>query len=174
MNAGAHDSSLAEVVEALELVCPDGMYWVGADEVAWSYRHAELPPATVVTAVRLGLHPSEREEVLATHRALLRLRRQRQPRGVRTFGSAFKNPPGDSAGRLLDMAGVKGVRRGGAEISSVHANFIANVGEATCADVLILMGMMREAVHQRFDVLLEPEVRLLGAPFPWEGGTATY
>ena len=172
MNAGAHGACMADIVEALELVGPDGTAWVEADEVAWSYRHVDLPSATVVTAVRLSLRPGERDEVLTRHRALLRLRRQSQPRGVRTFGSAFKNPPGDSAGRLLDVAGVKGLRRGGAEVSHVHANFIANVGEATCADVLILMGMMRDVVRQRCDVVLEPEVRLLGAPFPWEAGTA--
>ena len=172
MNAGAHGVCMADVVEALELVGPGGTDWVTADELEWSYRHVELPPATFVTAVRLGLRPGGRDEVLARHRSLLRLRRQSQPRGVRTFGSAFRNPQGGSAGRLLEAAGVKGLRRGGAEVSHVHANFIANVGEATCADVLILMGMMRDTVRQRFDVVLEPEVRLLGAPFPWEGGTA--
>jgi UDP-N-acetylenolpyruvoylglucosamine reductase len=172
MNAGAHGARMADIVEALELVGPAGTAWVGADRVAWSYRHVDLPPATVVTAVRLRLRPDARDEVLARHRGLLRTRRQSQPRGVRTFGSAFKNPPGDSAGRLLDAAGAKGLRRGGAEVSHVHANFVANVGEATCADVLILMGMMREVVKQRFDIALEPEVRLIGAAFPWEGGTA--
>ena len=88
------------------------------------------------------------------------------------FGSVFANPPGDVAGRLLEAAGMKGVRRGGAQVSNMHANFLTNVGDATAADVLGLMAMMREAVWRRSGVLLEPEVRLLGAEFPWERGEA--
>ena len=167
MNAGAHGGWLGQAVDAVELAGPWGVGWVQASEFEWSYRRCGLPPASMVTAVRLRLLPSTREAVVGRHRVLLRVRRLSQPRGVRTFGSTFKNPPGDSAGRLLDHAGMKGVYRGGAEISSVHANFIVNHGDATAADVLVLMAMMRQAVERRFGVSLEPEVRLLGAAFPW-------
>jgi UDP-N-acetylmuramate dehydrogenase len=87
---------------------------------------------------------------------------------VRTFGSVFKNPREESAGRLLESAGLKGVRRGGAQVSPVHANFLANVGEASATDVLGLMAMMREAVYLKHGLYLEPEVSLLGAAFPWQ------
>jgi UDP-N-acetylmuramate dehydrogenase len=168
MNAGAHGGSLSDVVEALETAGPDGVACHRADEITWGYRSCRLPVRSVVTAVQLALVPGDRALILQQHRSLLRTRRQTQPRGVRTFGSTFKNPPGESAGRLLERAGMKGVRRGGAQVSPVHANFIANVGEATAADVLALMGMMRDAVVRRTGIVLEPEVTLLGARFPWE------
>ena len=82
------------------------------------------------------------------------------------------NPAGGGAGRLIDAAGLKGVRRGGAEISRVHANFLVNLGDATTADVLALMSLMRQQVRRTSDVSLEPEVRLLGTCFPWEPSSA--
>lgn len=168
MNAGAHGGCLADAVQAVELATPEGIGWVPADELSWEYRRCAFPPAAVVTSVAFGLSPGSGERILAHHRALLRVRRQTQPRGARTFGSTFKNPEGESAGRLLESAGMKGVRRGGAEVSALHANFVANMGDASTADVVGLMVMMREAVQLRHGVSLEPEVRLLGAAFPWQ------
>jgi UDP-N-acetylenolpyruvoylglucosamine reductase len=168
MNAGAYGGWLGQVVDAVEVAGPEGVRWVPASALEWSYRHCALPADHLVTAAKLRLTAATREEVVARHRDLLRARRLSQPRGLRTFGSTFKNPPGDSAGRLLDEAGLKGVRRGGAEVSSLHANFIVNVGEATATDVLALMAMMHRTVHQRTGVVLVPEVRLLGVAFPWE------
>lgn len=168
MNAGAHGRCLADVVDAVHLVTEEGTGWVGGDLLQWAYRSWGLPETVVVTAVSLRLVQGEREDILEHHRVLLGSRRRSQPRGARTFGSVFKNPEGDYAGRLLESAGLKGIRRGGAQVSPVHANFILNVGDATAADVLGLMTMMRGTVAERFDVLLEPEVHLLGAAFPWE------
>ena len=168
MNAGAHGSSMANVVEAVEFVSASGISWVSAEALEWSYRSCGVPRGSVVTAARLRLVSGDAESILQFQRALLRTRRQTQPRGNRTFGSVFKNPPGESAGRLLDAAGLKGVHRGGAEVSTVHANFVVNMGDATTADVLALMGLMRQGVHRMSGILLEPEVKLLGAPFPWE------
>jgi UDP-N-acetylenolpyruvoylglucosamine reductase len=168
MNAGAHGHWLSEVVEGVEVVGPGGVEWLSGDEVEWGYRSCRLPLAGVVTAVRMTLTADSRDGVVGRHRELLRVRRATQPRGVRTFGSTFKNPLGDSAGRLLDLAGMRGARRGGAQVSGVHANFIVNVGDATATDVLALMTMMRGAVWHRFEIELEPEVRLLGADFPWQ------
>jgi UDP-N-acetylmuramate dehydrogenase len=168
MNAGAHGSSMGDVVEAVELVSADGASWVRGKNLEWNYRSCVIPRGTVVTAARLRLASGSAESILQCQRSLLRARRQTQPRGARTFGSVFKNPPGDSAGRLLDAAGLKGVHRGGAEVSTIHANFVVNLGDATTADVLALMGMMREGVHRMSGILLEPEVKLLGASFPWE------
>jgi UDP-N-acetylmuramate dehydrogenase len=169
MNAGAHGSSLADVLEAVELATPAGLFWVAADELDWGYRSSNLPTGAVVTAAALSLTPASGAEILARHRTLLRVRRQTQPRGVRTFGSTFKNPPGESAGRLLESAGLKGASRGGAAVSALHANFISNSGDASSTDVLGLMTMMREAVYVKHRIFLEPEVRLVGARFPWQG-----
>jgi UDP-N-acetylmuramate dehydrogenase len=169
MNAGAHGGSISDVVEEMELVSAAGMARISGEDVEWDYRSCGLPPGSVVTGVRLRLVTGESEAILLHQRTLLRARMQSQPRGSRTFGSAFKNPTGDSAGRLLDRAGLKGVHRGGAEVSTVHANFVVNHGDATTSDVLTLMGLMRQGVERMSGVLLEPEVKLLGASYPWEG-----
>lgn len=168
MNAGAHGRCLADVAEAVELTSAAGARWVPGHALEWAYRSCTLPGGSVVTAVRFELAAGDPAAILEYQRSLLRARRISQPRGVRTFGSVFKNPPGNTAGRLLEEAGLKGVHRGGAEVSSVHANFLVNLGDATTADVLALMSLMRQAVYRASGVLLEPEVKLLGANFPWD------
>jgi UDP-N-acetylmuramate dehydrogenase len=168
MNAGAHGWSLADVVEHVEVASASGLRWIPGDALEWGYRYCRLPEKSVVTAARLRLTAGDPVGILEHHRSLLRERRASQPRTVRTFGSVFKNPPGDAAGRLLEAAGLKGVRRGGAEVSTVHANFMVNLGDATTADVLALMSLMRQGVQRTSGFLLEPEVKLLGAVFPWE------
>lgn len=170
MNAGAHGGELARAVEAVQVTCGDGVRWLAADGLEWGYRHCGLPAGAVVTAARLRLQQAPEADIRALHRRYLQQRRQGQPRGARTFGSTFRNPPGDSAGRLLDLAGMKGARHGGAEVSTVHANFIVNCGDARASDVLYLMALMREAVYRKHELLLEPEVRVLGARLPWEPG----
>ena len=167
-NAGAHGWSLADVVEEVEISSGSGLRWMPADALECGYRYCRLPEDSIVTAVRMRLTSGDRTAILEQHRSLLRKRRTTQPRAARTFGSVFKNPPGEPAGRLLEAAGLKGVRRGGAEVSRVHANFVVNLGDATTTDVLTLMSLMRQGVHRSSGILLEPEVRLLGAAFPWE------
>ncbi|MFH1833999.1 MAG: UDP-N-acetylmuramate dehydrogenase [bacterium] len=168
MNAGAHGRWLSELTQEVEVVSSSGSRWVPAEQLEWGYRYCRIPAASVITAARLSLTPGDPPKILEYHRSLLRARRDTQPRGARSFGSAFKNPPGDAAGRLLDAAGLKGVRQGGAEVSTIHANFLVNVGDATTADVLALMSLMRQEVHRTSGILLEPEVRLVGTAFPWE------
>jgi UDP-N-acetylmuramate dehydrogenase len=168
MNAGAYGWCMRDVVQEVEIVTAAGARWVAAGELEWGYRYCRLPRRSVVTAARIGLRPADCNVVLECQRELLRQRRQKQPRSVRTFGSAFKNPPGQHAGRLVEAAGLKGVRRGGAEISTVHGNFLVNHGDATTADVLALMTLMRQGVERMSGIALEPEVKLLGASFPWD------
>ena len=118
--------------------------------------------------MRFGLVPDEPAVILERHETILQMRRAVQPQGVWTFGSTFKNPSGGAAGRLLEAAGLKGERSGGAEVSRVHANFVVNLGDASTTDILALMGHMRSRVYETSGVWLEPEVRLLGAGFPWQ------
>jgi UDP-N-acetylmuramate dehydrogenase len=175
MNAGAHAWCVADVAQSLYVVSSEGQGWVDADLLDWGYRSSGLPDGAVVTAVAFELTHGDRTEILEHHRRLLGVRRRTQPRGVRSFGSTFRNPERDYAGRLLESSGLKGVRRGGAQVSNVHANFITNLGDASATDVLALMVMMRGTVADRQGVLLEPEVRLLGARFPWaedDGGSS--
>ncbi len=171
MNAGACGWCMRDVVQEVELASATGDAWLPAENLEWGYRFCRLPERSVVTAVRIRLDRADPRECLARQRVYLRQRREKQPRSVRTFGSAFKNPPGQHAGRLVEAAGLKGLRRGGAEISRVHGNFLLNLGDASTADVLALMAMMREAVERTSGVVLEPEVRLLGCRFPWETGS---
>jgi UDP-N-acetylmuramate dehydrogenase len=89
-------------------------------------------------------------------------RRATQPIEQRSLGSTFKNPSGDSAGRLIDACGLKGLRIGGAQVSPKHANFIVNLGGASADDVLALMAEMRDRVQERFGIELEPEIRVVG------------
>ena len=168
MNAGAYGWCMRDVVREVQIVTAAGVHWVAAQDLEWGYRYCLLPKDSVVTAARLELMPAECAAVMECQRGYLRQRREKQPRSVRTFGSSFKNPPGQHAGRLVDAAGLKGLRRGGAEISSVHGNFLVILGDATTADVLALMTLMRQGVERMSGVTLEPEVRLLGASFPWD------
>jgi len=168
MNAGAYGWCLRDVLEEIQIVSADGMRWVPAGDLEWGYRFCRLPERSVVTAARIRLTPADCQTVLECQRGYLRQRREKQPRSVRTFGSTFKNPPGQHAGRLVEASGLKGVRCGGAEISTVHGNFLVNLGDATTADVLVLMVLMRQGVERVSGITLEPEVRLLGASFPWD------
>ncbi len=168
MNAGAYGWCMRDILTGIQIVTAEGVRWVSPDGLEWGYRFCGLPERSVVTAVRITLMPADCKAVMECQRGYLRQRREKQPRSVRTFGSAFKNPPGNHAGRLVETAGLKGVRKGGAEISSVHGNFLVNLGDATTADVLTLMALMRQGVERVSGILLEPEVKLLGAEFPWD------
>ena len=120
-------------------------------------------PEIVILAARLLLEQSRREAVLAKQERLNEMRRLAQPPGA-SMGSMFKNPPGDFAGRLIEAAGLKGVRRGGAEISQQHGNFFINTGSATAADILALIAMAKEKVADEFGVELELEIEVVGEP----------
>jgi UDP-N-acetylmuramate dehydrogenase len=172
MNAGAYGCCMADIVEEVDMASASGPRTVSTADMDWGYRTCSLPLQVMVTAIRFGLTPGNPEVILERQRDILRKRRSVQPQGVRTFGSTFKNPSGGAAGRLVEAAGLKGERRGGAEISRVHANFLVNLGNATTADVLALMSLMRAEVFRTSGVLLEPEVRLLGGGFPWESSVS--
>ena len=128
-NAGAYGRAFSDVLTEVQLATVEGVRWVQAGGLDWEYRHCRLPGGAVVTAARFGLERDEPESILERHRSILDMRRAVQPQGVNTFGSTFKNPSGGAAGRLLDAAGLKGERRGGAEVSKVHANFVVNLGD---------------------------------------------
>jgi UDP-N-acetylmuramate dehydrogenase len=168
MNAGAYGWCMRDTLRGIQVVSAEGVRWIAPEDLEWGYRHCGLPPRTIVTAVRISLMPSDCDAVMQCQRGYLKQRREKQPRSVRTFGSTFKNPPGHHAGRMVEAAGLKGMRHGGAEISTVHGNFLVNLGDATTGDVLALMGLMRQGVERVSGIVLEPEVRLLGASFPWD------
>ena len=163
MNAGAYGGDVAGAAIAVEGLDAGGEPAVLPREaLGFRYRGAALPPRFVVTAVRFALR---REDPAAVHRRLEEVRQRRvasQPHGRANAGSIFKNPAGDHAGRLIDVAGLKGARVGRARISERHANFIVNEGGASAEDVKGLMDLAQRVVWERNGVWLEPEVRFVG------------
>jgi UDP-N-acetylmuramate dehydrogenase len=131
------------------------------DDLRFSYRYATLEPG-IVTEVVLEFPRVAPAEAYDRIRRAIEYRNSTQDTRLPSAGCAFKNPPGVSAGRLIDQAGLKGNRIGDAMVSPRHANFIVNLGQATCDDVLSLMEHVQRRVNRAFHVLLEPEVRLVG------------
>lgn len=164
MNAGANGSSIGSLVQEVLLLSPDGeFYRRSQEELGFSYRSSILQRdlAIVVEASFLG-RPRERSLIKEDMERFIARRKSTQPLSYPNAGSVFKNPPGDSAGRLIEAAGLKGLRIGGAQISTVHANFIINLGPATARDVLALITRARETVLERFGVELKLEVKYIG------------
>jgi UDP-N-acetylenolpyruvoylglucosamine reductase len=163
MNAGAYGSDWRAVMIDAVVVDAEGPRSVTADDLGLSYRHSALVAGDVVAQVRFRLEPRPRDEIKAAVAELLAQRKATQPTTKRTFGSVFKNPPGElGAGALVEQCGLKGFGIGGAVISERHANFIENTGGATSADAVALMAEARRRVHERFGIELEHEVRFLG------------
>jgi UDP-N-acetylmuramate dehydrogenase len=161
MNAGAYGQEILDVLGWAEVVEEDGSIrrlerW----EVEGGYRWSVLGKGRVVTSVELVLR-AEDSETLKARVQQVRARRQGVLPPEPSAGSVFRNPPGDFAGRLLELAGCKGLRRGGAEVSPRHANVIVNVGGASAADVRWLVAQMAGRVRERFGVGLELELKVL-------------
>ena len=176
MNANAYGGQLAEVLEWVEVCSPDGVERRRPDRLGFGYRSSNLGSGEIVSRAAFRLDPGDPEEIRAAMATMRRRRHDAQPKGIKTFGSTFKNPEderaeGRSAGQLLEAAGCGGLEQGGARFSAKHANFVENRGDATTADVLKLMAAGRRRVHERFGVELEPEVQVLGEvtwPEDWE------
>jgi UDP-N-acetylenolpyruvoylglucosamine reductase len=167
MNANAYGGDLARVLEWVDVTTPSGTDRRAPEELGFQYRRSNLAPGEIVARASFGLSPSEPGAVKETLAEMRSARRAAQPSGIKTFGSTFKNPEdprseGRSAGVLLDEAGCRGLTVGGARFSEKHANFVENMGDATTADVIALMGEGRRRVRERFGVELEPEVQILG------------
>lgn len=166
MNAGAFGGEIASVLDAVHGVDPaSGPCVLPRDALRFGYRFFELPRGFVVTGVDFTLRPDAPDAIRARIADAKRRREAHQPLGLPNAGSIFKNPPGTHAGRLIESAGLKGRRVGGAMVSERHANFIVNVGEATAAEVKQLMDEIAQSVFQREAIQLVPEIKLLG---DWE------
>jgi UDP-N-acetylmuramate dehydrogenase len=163
MNAGAFGGEIAKVVTLVHGVTESGeALALSKDDVKFAYRRTELPAHFIITRVDFELARGDRMQLTARVAELHAKRASRQPRGVPNAGSIFKNPPGNFAGKLLEGAGLKGTRLGGAAFSDQHANFIVNLGGAQAAEVRALIDMARNKVKEQSGVWLEPEVRLVG------------
>lgn len=166
MNGGAWGHEIGERLQAIEFVDYSGhLMVVPVSELKLLYRKLDLKKGDldnwIISSVTFALHPGREEQIRLRCEQYLERRRGKQPTGVASAGSFFKNPPGDSAGRLIEAAGLKGVSCGQAMVSNVHANFIVNTGRATAADIVALMQQVQDVVFQQFGVRLEPEVQIL-------------
>lgn len=163
MNAGSYGKEIKNVTTYLKVLSPGGgVARKGKRHLFFSYRNLKLEPGEVILSGGLKVSLGEVEAVQQEARRLWSQRRSAQPLGQPSCGSVFKNPPGAFAGELIERAGLKGVERGKAQVSTRHANFIVNQGGARAKDVLNLMNLIRTRVRRQFGVLLEPEVRLWG------------
>jgi UDP-N-acetylmuramate dehydrogenase len=174
MNANAYGGQLAEVLEWVDVATAAGVGRRVPEQLGFGYRSSSLGPGEVVAQVSFRLRPDDPAAIRARLEEMRGRRREAQPSGIKTFGSTFKNPGderagGRSAGQLLEAAGCRGLRHGGARFSEKHANFVENTGEATTAEILELMAEGRRRVHGRFGVVLEPEVQVLGE-VEWPSG----
>ena len=164
MNAGAYGRDWSDVLARALVVTVDGESWLAPGELGLSYRHSSLGPEQVVARVEYRLEPRRRDEIKAIVADLVARRKDTQPTNRRTFGSVFKNPPGElGAGRMIELCGLRGHAIGGAVISPKHANFIENAGGARTSDCLALMAEARRRAREQFGVELEREVVLAGA-----------
>ena len=165
MNAGIPMREVEGVVREIEVMSPTGRKrrHLCRQSLNFVYRALHgLAPGSVILSVLLGVVISTPAAVKAEVDVLLERRARTQPLNVPSCGSVFKNPPGDHAGRVIEAAGLKGHRIGNAEISPVHANFIANLGGATAAEVIALVEHARRTVMERTGIRLVPEVRVIG------------
>jgi UDP-N-acetylmuramate dehydrogenase len=181
MNAGGHGSDIAASLKRAWLfdLCarpgPSGIAAAGAMEVVagdldLGYRHSAVGPTQVVVAAEFALAPGDRAEAEAEISAVVKWRREHQPGGSNA-GSVFANPPGDSAGRLIEAAGLRGHRRGSAFVSPKHANFFQVDAGGSADDVRALIEEVRTTVENRFGIVLTLENRLIGFDFsPSSGG----
>lgn len=160
MNAGTKNGECMSVVEAVELATPEGLGFVSG--LHYRYRHTDLPSGSVVTRIRFVLRAGDLADSAQKMEVDLAYRKRTQPLSQPNFGSVFTNPPGHFAGSLIEKTGLKGHRIGNAAISTLHANWIVNLGGATAADVTALMAEAQRRVLAEAGVTLTPEVKRLG------------
>lgn len=164
MNAGAYGHFFYEALEAVEFIDENGEICVlPKEELEYSYRHTSLMDRNaIVTKVMMRLVEANAEELVNSVDATLKLRREKQPLEWPSAGSVFKNPEGSHAGYLVELCGLRGLTRGGAQVSEKHGNFIVNKGGATAADVLGLIDEVRAVVEKEKGYCLETEVLCIG------------
>ncbi|MGI6731759.1 MAG: UDP-N-acetylmuramate dehydrogenase [Anaerovoracaceae bacterium] len=165
MNAGAYDGEMSQVILSAQVLSKDGsrVYEIEKDEMDLSYRHSIFQEnQDIILNVTIKLHPGEKELIREKMQELQARREEKQPLSYPSAGSSFKRPKGHYAGKLIHDSGLRGLSLGGAQVSSLHAGFIINTGDATASDIINLMEVVRNTVFDKFGVMLEPEVKVIG------------
>jgi UDP-N-acetylmuramate dehydrogenase len=163
-NAGAHSGDIHKTLDYADLITPDGPSRLSNAELAFEYRSSILKREhrrCVILGARFTLAPADPAAIKQHMADFTAYRKRTQPPGA-TIGSMFKNPPGDYAGRLIEAAGLKGHQIGGAQISTIHANFFLNAGDATAADVIALADLARSKVKDQSGIDLHLEIERVG------------
>ena len=163
MNAGSRTEWIGSLVRDVVTYKPgEGIRHYSGEQIAWGYRLCGLPHDEIVLEATLELGQATKDDIRARMERALTRRRRTQPLGVPSCGSVFKNPPDRAVGAMIEECGLKGFCQGGAEVSSVHANFIVNKGAATAADVEAVIRHVHAKVRETYGVELQPEVKFLG------------
>ena len=165
MNAGAYGGEMKDIVASVHAVSPDGREEKDFtnEEMEFGYRHSVLQEnGWIVTDVTFNLTVGNKEEIAAVMKDLNARRNAKQPVNYPSAGSTFKRPEGYFAGKLIEDAGLKGLTVGGAQVSTLHSGFVINIGGATATDILQLIALVQNTVYDKFGVMLEPEVRIIG------------
>ena len=164
MNAGAYGGEMSDVLKKAKVIDMAGnIYEMQKDELDYGYRSCVLQKGDkILLEVEMELKPGNYSEIKGKMEEFLARRKAKQPLNLPSAGSAFKRPPGNYAGALIEKAGLKGYRIGGAMVSDKHAGFIVNVDNATSEDVIKLIHYVQKEVRERFDVNLEPEIKIKG------------
>ncbi len=163
MNAGAYGGEMAQIVQSVRILEPDGEIHEFSNELMeFSYRKSALKKGRIALSATLLLHRGEEEAIRARMAQYKSARQEKQPLSFPSAGSVFKRPEGHFAGALIENAGLKGVSVGGAQVSEKHAGFIVNTGTATCQDVLELIKLIQKRVLEQSGVQLETELRPVG------------
>lgn len=165
MNGGAYGREVADVLVDCAVILPDGSFvTLSAAELDYGYRHSALPDGAIVVSARFCGHPGDPAAIGAEMDRIAEAREASQPLRTKTGGSTFKNPPGHKAWELVDRAGCRGLKLGGAQVSEKHTNFLLNTGDATSADIEGLGEMVRDKVYAATGVSLEWEIQRVGRP----------
>ena len=170
MNAGAYGGEMKDVVTLVTAVSEDGKTLVyNKEEMAFGYRRSalsEVEKIIAVTGVTVALEKGDEDTIRTAMREFNARRREKQPVTLPSCGSTFKRPEGHFAGTLIDQCGLKGLRVGGASVSTLHAGFLVNDAQGTAADYLALIAQVQRIVLEKTGVQLEPEVRIIGEDAP--------
>ena len=163
MNAGTALGEISDIVDSVTLMSPEGVFVTKTrDEMGFSYRTSSIPDGHCVLDLRVILRRDDKEKVKARVSELFMKRKQHQPWGSPNAGSIFRNPNEESAGKLIESAGLKGRVVGSARVSEKHANFIIILGKGRASDVLALMDIVKQTVLDVHGVRLEPEIKIIG------------
>lgn len=163
MNAGAYGGEIRDICSSVRLLHPgEGIRTVERGSLNFSYRNLDLPAETIIIGAVFHLRRGGGETIAGRVREIIALRRERHPLEFRNAGSIFKNPPAVPAGRLIEEAGLKGMRIGDAQVSEKHGNFIINRGEAKAEEIIRLIETIQMRVCELTGYALEPEVRIIG------------